>query len=287
MFDSLSGAELKQMGNPYLLNPEGTRGPDGRDLAGMTFDRNAGWICPFVMAASNTRLVRRSLALMQRPEVSYNEVSHEFFAPSLYPVRNIISGDARWEGVWCFLQRIRYKTMRANKEKEKDCFCTHCCYLSPTGVVLGFPLIALLIFFRCTRRCLWWMLSLPKPGQGPSRESRENGFFNSHFLATTKSGQKNWGLVADAHRDPGYVRVHPTHNAHASHAPMHGLHQHHTPQGSTAKMVVEAGLALALDAELLPKEGGILTPATAMGQVLIHRLEKNADMTFRYDADAP
>ncbi len=52
--------------DPYALNPEGERqGPDGPDLAGPRFDPELGrWTGPFVMAAINTRVVRRTNALL-------------------------------------------------------------------------------------------------------------------------------------------------------------------------------------------------------------------------------
>ncbi len=43
-------------------------------------------------------------------------------------------------------------------------------------------------------------------------------------------------------------------------------------------MLAESALALTLDHDLLPpmgKEGGLLTPATAMGDVLVDRLRKS------------
>jgi len=57
---------LRIVGNPYALNPEGERrGPDGSDQRGMQYDSVAQvWTAPFVMAAINTRIVRRSNALM-------------------------------------------------------------------------------------------------------------------------------------------------------------------------------------------------------------------------------
>lgn len=52
--------------NPYGLNPEGeTAGPDKPDLKSAVFDEDVdAWIAPFIMAAINTRIVRRSHALM-------------------------------------------------------------------------------------------------------------------------------------------------------------------------------------------------------------------------------
>ncbi len=60
-------AVLRVLGNPYALNPEGERkGPDGSDQRGLGFDRDLNAITgPFVMAAINTRIVRRSNALLE------------------------------------------------------------------------------------------------------------------------------------------------------------------------------------------------------------------------------
>ncbi len=51
--------------HPYSLNPEGEReGPDERDQQNVKYDDKAGcWTAPFVMAAVNTKVVRRSHAL--------------------------------------------------------------------------------------------------------------------------------------------------------------------------------------------------------------------------------
>ncbi|MCZ6807839.1 MAG: saccharopine dehydrogenase NADP-binding domain-containing protein, partial [Deltaproteobacteria bacterium] len=58
----------KVLGNPYALNPKGVRGPDKGDQTGIRFDKDFDmWTAPFVMAAINTRIVRRSHALMGLP----------------------------------------------------------------------------------------------------------------------------------------------------------------------------------------------------------------------------
>lgn len=55
--------------NPYSLNPEGERdGPDERDQQNVIYDADAhSWTAPFVMAAVNTKIVRRSHALLGYP----------------------------------------------------------------------------------------------------------------------------------------------------------------------------------------------------------------------------
>jgi short subunit dehydrogenase-like uncharacterized protein len=92
---------------------------------------------------------------------------------------------------------------------------------------------------------------LPSPGEGPSKEARDKGFFKMRLVALG-NGQAVRGLVADQ-RDPGY--------------------------GSTSVMLSESALCLALDGAQLQCEGGILTPASAMGMRLVERL-RAAGMTF-------
>jgi len=95
---------------------------------------------------------------------------------------------------------------------------------------------------------------LPSPGEGPSKEARDKGHFKMRLIALGSHGVVR-GLVGDQ-RDPGY--------------------------GSTAVMLSEAALCLLLDDVQLPSEGGILTPATAMGMRLVERL-RAAGMTFEVE----
>jgi short subunit dehydrogenase-like uncharacterized protein len=94
---------------------------------------------------------------------------------------------------------------------------------------------------------------LPAPGEGPSEAAREKGFFRIDVHATTSTGAK---LVCEiqAPGDPGYK--------------------------ATAVMLGESALALALDEDRLPQAAGVLTPATAMGDVLADRLRAAG---HRYD----
>ena len=93
---------------------------------------------------------------------------------------------------------------------------------------------------------------LPSPGEGPSEEAREKGFFRFEIHARTASGAR-WVCRVAAKGDPGYK--------------------------ATALMLGEAGLCLALDEERLPARAGVLTPATAMGMPLVERL-RAAGMTI-------
>jgi short subunit dehydrogenase-like uncharacterized protein len=92
---------------------------------------------------------------------------------------------------------------------------------------------------------------VPAPGQGPTREQRENGFFDLRLFGRMKNGKLLQAKVT-GDRDPGY--------------------------GSTSKMLSESALCLALDE--LDAAGGFLTPASAMGRPLMERLTANAGLTF-------
>lgn len=91
----------------------------------------------------------------------------------------------------------------------------------------------------------------PAPGEGPSKEEREAGFYEIDFIAEMPSGERLTATVT-GDRDPGY--------------------------GSTSKIITEAALCLLRDIE--PK-GGIWTPAALMAEPLKARLEANAGLTFR------
>ena len=97
---------------------------------------------------------------------------------------------------------------------------------------------------------------VPQPGEGPDEEARESGFFEIRFFAqgvADKSNQIRATVSGD--KDPGY--------------------------GSTAKMIAESAVCLAQDS--LSVGGGIWTPASAMGELLITRLHERAGVTFELE----
>jgi short subunit dehydrogenase-like uncharacterized protein len=67
------------MADPYALDPSPRQGgPDGSDQHGVRYDRKLRrWTAPFLMAAINTRIVRRSNAVLDYPygrDFRYREV---------------------------------------------------------------------------------------------------------------------------------------------------------------------------------------------------------------------
>ena len=91
----------------------------------------------------------------------------------------------------------------------------------------------------------------PKPGQGPNKKERENGYFSLRFFVFQKDGNKSIFKVT-GDRDPGY--------------------------GSTSKMLAESAVCLAKDR--LEENYGVVTPSYAMGDSILDRLVSNAGLTF-------
>jgi short subunit dehydrogenase-like uncharacterized protein len=90
------------------------------------------------------------------------------------------------------------------------------------------------------------------PGEGPTREQREEGFYDVLFVGQTADGQTLCANVK-GDMDPGY--------------------------GSTSKMIAEAAVCLAKNPDAA--SGGIWTPAAALGAPLIDRLQQHAGLIFQ------
>ena len=89
----------------------------------------------------------------------------------------------------------------------------------------------------------------PKPGEGPSKEERENGFYDVLFIGEWPDG-KTIRYGVKGRYDPGY--------------------------GSTSRMIAETGIAL-LDCQA---EGGVSLPGALLGEALVTRLQEHAEITF-------
>ncbi len=89
----------------------------------------------------------------------------------------------------------------------------------------------------------------PKPGEGPSKEERETGFYDVLFIAEYPDG-RTAKLSVKGDRDPGY--------------------------GSTSKMISETAIALSEN----QGAGGVTTPGAALGETLVDRLQKHAGLIF-------
>lgn len=89
-----------------------------------------------------------------------------------------------------------------------------------------------------------------QPGEGPSKEEREAGFYDILYIGSDDSGRM-LTVEVNGDRDPGY--------------------------GSTSKMIAEAAVCLA---GMGKGQGGCLTAAAVMGADLRERLASNSGVTF-------
>jgi short subunit dehydrogenase-like uncharacterized protein len=102
----------------------------------------------------------------------------------------------------------------------------------------------------------------PKPGEGPSQKTMDNGFFRCDLVGIAADGRRVYGVISEK-GDPG--------------------------NRATVKFLCEAALGLALNADQLPggsKRGGVLTPATGLGDVLVDRL-RQAGMRLTISLEGP
>ncbi len=202
----------KVLTNPHALDPtpppRNEIDPFERDQRGVRFDNDLDrWTAPFLMAGCNTRVVRRSNAL-----VHYGD-------------------------------HFKYNESMSLPKGPKG-------LVAASAVTAGIASFAAVAAFSPTRKLL--AKAVTAPGDGPSKEARDAGYFETHVVAEGEGGERLRGLVA-GDSDPGY--------------------------GETAKMLAESALCLAQDAAQLDERYGVLTPASAMGMHLVERL-RDAGMTF-------
>ncbi|GAB1716394.1 MAG: Saccharopine dehydrogenase [Nitrobacter sp.] len=95
----------------------------------------------------------------------------------------------------------------------------------------------------------------PKPGEGPSKEERESGYYDLLFVGIAPDGRQVKAVVT-GDRDPGY--------------------------GSTSRMIAECAICLRRDTPDVA--GGFWTPGAAMKDALLKRLVDRAGMTFTIEA---
>ena len=89
----------------------------------------------------------------------------------------------------------------------------------------------------------------PKPGEGPTKEERDNGHYDVLFVGEYPDGRTiRYGVKG--RYDPGY--------------------------GSTSRMIAETGIALLS----CTADGAIATPGALLGEALVQRLREHAEITF-------
>lgn len=207
--ESSDRAVRRVVADPYALNPAGVRvGSDGYDSFVPRYDdRIGGWTGPFLMASVNTRVVRRTHALLGSAwgaSFSYDEAMY---------VGKGVKGRLAAFGLTAVMGAM------------------------VAGMSAG-PV-----------RRLAQKTVLPAPGEGPTQEQIERGGFLIRLVG--RRGAVTHEVEVRASKDPGY--------------------------GATAIMLSESARCLAYDD--LTSPGGVLTPAFAMGDSLLARLNE-AGVTF-------
>ena len=207
MFNILASGQTQAVANPFLLNPDGTvpASPECHaDPVGPRHDADfAAWLGPFIMSQVNTRVVRRSAALLgYADDFFYQEYLRLGKGPGAAMAATALSA-----GSIASQASLRLAPLRKLAQKLA-----------------------------------------PPPGAGPSEASMDGGSFRAQWVGLGASGQRVNGVIADQ-GDPG--------------------------NRATTKMLCESALALALQLDDLPGgrgHGGLLTPASGLGNVLVQRL---------------
>lgn len=214
-------SKARALAQPYTLSPDESLEPDlGKQpdygiVEASEFGAAEGWAGPFIMAGANTRVVRRSNALLG----------------------------------YAYGPRLRYREFISTGKGAKGRL---------RALALGAMMGAAMAAVNQPKLRPFLSRWVPEPGEGPSQEERDSGFFRTTHYGTSESGTRFISRVSlDA--DPGYK--------------------------GTSLMLGEAALTLACNAADLPMQafdanessqgrsgGGVLTPATGLGEAYVNRL---------------
>jgi short subunit dehydrogenase-like uncharacterized protein len=151
---------LDRLGDPFLLNPEGPwpadRGAHADPLAPRHDSDFDAWLAPFVMAAINTRIVRRSVALTPSRGSPYAPglVYQEFLRTGRGPLGAALAAGMAG-GIGVGIVGMRSSVWRAAMRKL-----------------------------------------LPAPGEGPSERAMDNGSFACELIGESENGTQVRGRIA-------------------------------------------------------------------------------------------
>jgi short subunit dehydrogenase-like uncharacterized protein len=202
----------RQLDDPYTLSTDRSAEPELGPQPDLPWRRGHQiapeltglWTAGFLMAPYNTRIVRRSNALLD----------------------------------WAYGRQFRYsENMSLGSSPVAPLASAVVTGVGNATFGLGGR------YFRLLPRRLLERIA-PKPGTGPSPAARERGYYRIETYATTTTGARYVARM-EQQGDPGYK--------------------------ATSVLLGECGLALATDRDKLSDLRGVLTPAAAMGDVLLAR----------------
>ncbi|BGP52902.1 hypothetical protein JCM8202_003984 [Rhodotorula sphaerocarpa] len=190
-----------------------------------TYGGHKTWGGFFLMAPINTPIVHRSWGLLETADPATRPLSYgpNFNYDEMTPLPGPISS-----------------------------------FFASAVMLLGFGAIAMFSPVR-------WLLRRfgPQSGEGPSKEERENGWYEVTTVAKSDDGKYESRIVQKGKGDPGYL--------------------------ATSMLISNCAICIIKDWDRLPaiaRDGGFLTPAVALGNVLVERLEKTGRFTFSSEAQA-
>jgi short subunit dehydrogenase-like uncharacterized protein len=214
LFNALDSGQAALMNDPFLLNPEPPAGVDPTlhaDPLGARRDAEFdAWVGPFFMGPINTRVVRRTAALLGAADKSTPYAAEFHYQEYLRFGRGALAA---------LMAAGSSIAMAAGQEAMR---------------------------FTPLRRAVAKLA--PAPGAGPSEASMDDGSFRCELVGRGAQGSVVRGRIA-GHGDPG--------------------------NRATTVFVCESALALSQDHAQLPGgagRGGVLTPASGLGEVLANRL---------------
>jgi len=177
----------------------------------------------------------------------------------------------RWQGLWIMAQVnelvVRrsygiYATKNASYGKafsyRESMALPFIGALAMSIIAVGIiPILGFLLKFRPINQL--FSALLPKGGTGPSREAINKGSYEMQIIASAETEPYDTPVrvrgIVRGRKDPGY--------------------------GDTCRMVAESALSIVYGYNNCPgKAGGILTPASAFGDVLLNRLRDEGGMDF-------
>eukprot|EP00123_Amoebidium_parasiticum_P008077 comp18557_c0_seq1/m.20037 comp18557_c0_seq1/g.20037 ORF comp18557_c0_seq1/g.20037 comp18557_c0_seq1/m.20037 type:complete len:404 (-) comp18557_c0_seq1:323-1534(-) len=199
---AIQNPDLESM-DPYALVPKGLPRGNDKDYTIPHYDSDVkSYVATFVMAMVNSKVVRRSNALLG---MSYGQAFsyHEEMATGS-GVSGFVTAVVTTLGLMFMAYALRF---------------------FPDAILNRF---------------------IPQPGEGPSRRAQERGAFKHVFVGRSEDKKIAVQGIVAGKVDPGYL--------------------------GTSRMLAEAAVCLAKD-DVIGKQGGVLTPASAMGGKLIDRLK--------------
>ena len=189
---------------------------------------------------------------------SYALNSDKYKGPSVLSLRSVV-----WDqnvGLWTapfIMSGINTRVVRRSNELLDFKYGKEFIYSEVTsfqkGIMGYLKSYSMLIFLGLTKflmsfKLTFWLLKkfyLPNPGEGPNRNKRDNGFFKILLNGYVDGNHISCTVTGD--KDPGY--------------------------SGTAIMLTESALSIILNKEEIPRKFGVLTPASAIGKILIKRLK--------------